>query len=88
MNRSQIANKLKGQIREFSGKLSEGLPKVAGRFLEEMVYGILCRQAVRVSEISRALNDPAPGGADQDGESVVSGTGETRVGGESHGQSD
>ncbi len=57
MNRSQIANKLKGQIREFSGKLSKGLPKVAGRFLEKMVYGILCRQSVRVSEIGRALNE-------------------------------
>jgi len=57
MNRSQIANKLKGQIREFSGKLSKDLPKVAGRFLEEMLYGILCRQSVRVSEIGRALNE-------------------------------
>jgi len=57
MNRNQIANKLKGQIREFSGKLSKGLPKVVGRFLEEMLYGILCRQSVRVSEIGRALNE-------------------------------
>jgi len=56
MNRSQIADKLKGQIGQFSGKLSEGLPKVAGRFVEEMLYGILCRQSVRVSEIGRALN--------------------------------
>lgn len=61
MNRSQIANKLKGQIREFSGKLSNGLPKVVGRFMEEMLYGILCRQSVRVSEIGRAVNEPRPG---------------------------
>jgi len=30
---------------------------VVGRFLEEMLYGILCRQSVRVSEIGRALNE-------------------------------
>ncbi len=58
MNHSQVAHKLKGQIQEFSGKLCEGLPKVAGRFVEEMLYGMLCRQSVRVSEIARALNEP------------------------------
>ena len=58
MNRSQIAYKLKGEIREFSGKLSSGLPKVVGRFMEEMLYGILCQQSVHVSQIARALNEP------------------------------
>ncbi|UCD58272.1 MAG: transposase [Candidatus Hydrogenedentota bacterium] len=57
MNRSQIANKLKGQIEEFSGKLSKGLPRVVERFMEEMLYGILCRQSVHVTEIARALNE-------------------------------
>jgi len=57
MNRSQVANKLKAQIQEFSGKLCKGLPKVVGRFMEEMLYGILCRQSVRVAEVARALNE-------------------------------
>ena len=57
MNRSQIAEKLKGQIKEFSGRLSRGLPKVVGRFVEEMIYGILCAQSVRVSQIARSLNE-------------------------------
>lgn len=57
MNRSQVAGKLKGQICEFSGKLCEGLPKVVGRFVEEAVYGILCKQSVRVAEVARALNE-------------------------------
>jgi hypothetical protein len=54
MNRSQVAGKVKGQICEFSGKLSKGLPKVVGRFVEEALYGILRKQSVRVSEVSRA----------------------------------
>lgn len=58
MNRSQVAHKLKGQVQEFSGKLSKGLPKVVERFVEEMLYGMLCRQSVRVAEIARALNEP------------------------------
>jgi hypothetical protein len=57
MNRSQIASKLKGQIKEFSGKLCRGLPKVVGRFVEEMLYGILCGQSVHVAKIARTLNE-------------------------------
>ena len=58
MNRSQVAGKLKGQICQFSGKLCKGLPKVAGRFVGEALYGILCKQSVRVSEVARSLNEP------------------------------
>jgi hypothetical protein len=58
MNRTQIANKLKGQIREFSGILSRGLPKVAKRFVGEVVYGMLCRQSVHVAQVARSLNEP------------------------------
>jgi hypothetical protein len=53
MNRSQIADKLKGQIGEFSGKLCKGLPKVAGRSVEEMLYGILC--PAKAGFVSRRL---------------------------------
>jgi hypothetical protein len=44
MNRSQIADKLEGQIREFSGKLCT---KVGGRFVEEMLYGIGLEEMLR-----------------------------------------
>ena len=58
MNRSQVAGKVKGEICEFSGKLCQGLPKVVGRFVKEVLYGILCKQSVRVSEVARSLNEP------------------------------
>jgi len=41
----------------FSGKLSEGLPKVMRRFVAEAVYGIAARGSVRLSEIARALGE-------------------------------
>lgn len=51
MNRSQVAGKLKGQICQFSGKLCKGLPKVAGRFVGEALYGILSpAEAVKVAQ--------------------------------------
>jgi hypothetical protein len=57
MNRTQIANKMKGQVRGFSGKLSKGLQKVVGRFLAEMVYGIVSQHSVHVAQIARSLNE-------------------------------
>lgn len=53
----QIGVKLRVQIREFSGKLCGGLGKVAGRFVEEMLYGIQARGSVRLSEVARALSE-------------------------------
>ncbi len=60
MNLTKITGKLKAQIQIFSGKLSENLPKVAGRFVEETIYGIQSKQSVRLSEIARALNEKIP----------------------------
>ncbi len=51
----QIGAKLRGQIRDFSGKLCSEMGKVVGRFVEEMVYGIQARGSVRLSEIARSL---------------------------------
>lgn len=53
----QIGVKLRGQIRDFSGKLCSGMGKVVGRFVEEMVYGIQARGSVRLSEIARSLEE-------------------------------
>jgi len=60
MNLVKITGKLKAQIQIFSGILSENLPKVAGRFVEETIYGIQSKQSVRLSEIARALNEKIP----------------------------
>lgn len=53
----KIGIKLRGQIRDFSGKLCSGMGKVVGRFVEEMVYGIQARDSVRLSEIARSLEE-------------------------------
>jgi hypothetical protein len=57
MTIAKIAKKIQVQIHQFSGKLSRGLPKVARRFIEEMVYGIQTRGSVRLSEVARSLNE-------------------------------
>lgn len=58
MQDTLVTHKMKAQIARFSGVLSERLPKVARRFVHEMLYGIQSRQTVRLSQISRALNEP------------------------------
>ena len=60
MNVAKIAKKIQEQMHQFSGKLSQGLPKTAGRFVEEALYGIQSRGSVRLSEIARALNEAIP----------------------------
>lgn len=51
----QIGVKLRAQIHHFSEKLCAGMGKVAGRFVEEMLYGIQARGSVRLSEVARSL---------------------------------
>ena len=53
MNVAKITGKLKEHIHLFSGKLSSGLPKVAGRFLQEAIFGIQARQSLRLSPVGR-----------------------------------
>jgi hypothetical protein len=60
MNISKATHKIKEQIAVFSGKLSAGMPKAAGRFLAEALYGIQARQSVRLSEWGRSLNEDIP----------------------------
>jgi len=57
MDCARIASKLREQIVQFSGELSSGWPKVARRFVAEMLYGIQARQSLRLTEISRALEE-------------------------------
>lgn len=60
MDSARIAQKLREQIVRFSGELSSGFPKVVGRFIAEMVYGVQARQSVRLTEVSRALGERIP----------------------------
>lgn len=57
MYNSKIAGKMKQQIDKFSGILSKGLPKTAGKMIKEVIHGIQARQSVKLTEISRALNE-------------------------------
>lgn len=60
MDSARIAQKLRAQIVDFSGELSRGFPKVVSRLVREMIYGIQARQSVRLTEVSRALDEPIP----------------------------
>lgn len=58
MNDSRVAKKLRAQMVKFSGVISSGLPKVAQRFVQEMLYAIQAGQTVVLSEIGRCLEEP------------------------------
>ncbi len=58
MNSSKVAVKLREKIVHFSGELSRGLPKTAGRFVAEMIYGIQAGQSVMLTEVARCLEEP------------------------------
>ncbi len=60
MRNSKIAVKIRAQIILFSGKLSDGLPKVMRRFVAEAIWGIIAKGSVRLSEIARALEEGIP----------------------------
>jgi len=53
----RTAQKLREQMVRFSGELSTGLPKVARRFVAEMIFGIQARGSVRLTEVGRALGE-------------------------------
>jgi hypothetical protein len=53
----QIGYKLRVQIEKFSGELSFSFGKVLKRFVSEMVYGILSSGSVRLTRISRMLEE-------------------------------
>ena len=57
MNIAKIAHKIQGQMQQFAGKLSAGMPKVARRFVAEALYGIQSRGSVKLSEIARSLDE-------------------------------
>lgn len=57
MDYSRIARNLRAKIAGYSGELSHGLPKVAERFIREMVYGIQASQSVVLTKVARMLEE-------------------------------
>ena len=51
---------LKGQISKFSGIISKGLPKPKRKLIKEIVYGIQAAKDIKLSHITRALNESIP----------------------------
>ena len=51
---------LRGKVHATAQRLSAGLGKVASRFVEEMIFGMLVSGSVRLTEIARALGEPIP----------------------------
>ncbi len=51
---------IKGQLTKFSGIISRGLPKAKQRLVREMIYGIQAGKDIKLSNITRSLNEPIP----------------------------
>jgi hypothetical protein len=51
---------VKGQLSKFSGIISKDLPKAKQRLVREMIYGIQAAKDVKLSNITRSLNESLP----------------------------
>src|SRR4030043_1054174 len=51
---------IKGQLSKFSGIISKGLPKAKQRLVREILYGIQAGKDIKLSSITRSLNEPIP----------------------------
>ena len=54
----RIVAVVKGQLSKFSGIISKGLPKPKQRLVREMIYGIQAGKDIKLSSITRSLNEP------------------------------
>jgi hypothetical protein len=57
---SRIVAVVKGQLSKFSGIISKGLPKAKQRLVREIIYGIQAGKDIKLSSITRSLNEPIP----------------------------
>jgi hypothetical protein len=57
---SRIVAVIKGQLSKFSGIISKELPKPKQRLIREMLYGIQASKDIKLSSITRSLNEPIP----------------------------
>jgi hypothetical protein len=55
---ARTAAAIKGQLSKFSGIITQGLSKPKRRLIKEMIYGIQAAKDVKLSNITRALNEP------------------------------
>jgi len=54
---SRLSGKIKRQITQFAGRLTDGWAKPLRRFVGQMLYGIQAAEDVKVSNIARSLNE-------------------------------
>ena len=52
-----VVAKIKAQLSKFSGIISRGFPKAKRRLIKEILYGIQATKDVKLSNISRCLNE-------------------------------
>jgi len=57
---SRISLKIQAQLKRFSKKLGKHLSEPKRRFLFQMLYGIQASQDVKLSNLSRQLNEQIP----------------------------
>ena len=59
-NDSKIAGRIKTQITRFAHRVSSGFQRPAKKFMVQMLYGIQASRDVKLSNISRSLNEQIP----------------------------
>jgi hypothetical protein len=57
---NKLAHKVKQQIGKFAGIITKGYSKPKKKFVKEMIYGIQASKDVKLSNISRSLNETIP----------------------------
>jgi hypothetical protein len=60
MQDNKIRSRLKSQLTKFTCQLSEGLSKLVGKFVGEMLFGIQASRDVKLSNIVRCLEEDFP----------------------------
>jgi len=60
VNDSKIRSRLKAQLTKFSSELCEGLTKPLAGFVSQVLFGIQSSQDVKLSNISRSLQEKIP----------------------------
>jgi hypothetical protein len=55
---SRTVAAIKGQMSKFSGIIAKGLPKPKQKLIREMIYGMQAAKDIKLSCITRALNEP------------------------------
>lgn len=52
-----VSEKIQGQILTFAGKMSKGLKKTRRKFISQMIFGIQAMRDVKLSNVSRSLEE-------------------------------